>query len=101
MPEGDTIHYAANRIRSAGSFIDAVIIDIGLPDRRGDALAAELRALYARLPIVIASGYAETPLQDRLRHDPFFKFLTKPYDTMQLVAALAAMSVDPSGRQAP
>jgi CheY-like chemotaxis protein len=90
---------AANRIRSAGSFIDAVVIDIGLPDRRGDALAAELRALHAKLPIVIASGYAETPLQDRFKHDPFFKFLTKPYDTMQLAAALAAMSVEPPSEQ--
>jgi CheY-like chemotaxis protein len=92
---------AANRIRSAGNFIDAVVIDIGLPDRRGDVLAAELRALHAKLPIIIVSGYAETPLQDRFRHDPFFKFLTKPYDTMQLASALAAMSVELSGQPRP
>jgi PAS domain S-box-containing protein len=89
---------AANRIRSAGDFIDAVVVDIGLPDRRGDTLAAELRALHTKLPIIIASGYAETPLQNRFSHDPFFKFLTKPYDTMQLAAALTAMSVEPPGR---
>jgi PAS domain S-box-containing protein len=87
---------ATNRIRMVGDYIDAVVIDIGLPDRRGDALAAELRALHARLPIVIASGYAETPLQDRIRNDPYFRFLTKPYDTAQLAAALRGMSVQPA-----
>ena len=46
-------------LRVAGAHIDAAIVDVGLPDRRGDALAAELRALYADLPIVIASGYGE------------------------------------------
>jgi PAS domain S-box-containing protein len=89
---------AANRIRSTGDCIDAVVIDIGLPDRRGDALAAELRALHAKLPIIIASGYAETPLQDRFKHDPCFRFLTKPYDTGQLASALTAMAVEPSDK---
>ena len=89
---------AANRIRSAGDYIDAVVIDIGLPDRRGDALAAELRALHARLPIIIASGYVETPLQDRFKHDPYFRFRTKPYDTRQLASALTAMAVEPSDK---
>jgi len=98
VEEAATAMEAANRIRSAGGYIDAVVIDIGLPDRRGDTLAAELRALHAKLPIVIASGYAETPLQDRFKHDPYFKFLTKPYDTSQLAIVLTAMAVEPADK---
>jgi CheY-like chemotaxis protein len=89
---------AANRIRAAGDYIEAVVIDIGLPDRRGDALAADLRAMHARLPIIIASGYAESPLQKRFSSDPNFRFLTKPYESHALHSALASMNVKPRER---
>jgi CheY-like chemotaxis protein len=95
VQEAATALEATNLMRSAGSFIDAVIIDIGLPDRRGDALAAELRTLHPKLPIIIATGYAESPLQERFKLDPNFRFLTKPYDTMHLADMLAGMSVTP------
>jgi PAS domain S-box-containing protein len=97
VQEAATALEAANLIRSAGNFVDAVIVDIGLPDRRGDALAAELRTLHPKLPIIIATGYAESPLQERFKHDPCFRFLTKPYDTMHLADVLAEMSVVPPG----
>jgi two-component SAPR family response regulator len=45
----------------------AAIIDVGLPDRRGDALVAEMRAIKPSLPIVIASGYEEERLRDRFK----------------------------------
>jgi DNA-binding NtrC family response regulator len=89
---------AANRIRAAGDYFEAVVIDIGLPDRRGDALAADLRAMHARLPIIIASGYAESPLQVRFKKDPRFRFLMKPYDSQQLHEALLSMHVKPRER---
>jgi DNA-binding NarL/FixJ family response regulator len=44
------------------------IIDIGLPDRRGDALVAEVRAINPSLPIVIASGYVEEALREGFSH---------------------------------
>ena len=37
--------------------LDLAIIDIGLPDMRGDALAALMRESAPQLPIVMASGY--------------------------------------------
>jgi hypothetical protein len=34
----------------------AAVFDMGLPDRHGDMLGRELRALYPGLPVVVGSG---------------------------------------------
>src|SRR5262245_62469063 len=46
---------------------DVAIIDVGLPDQRGDELAIRLRELRAELPIVIATGYGANSLDKRLQ----------------------------------
>ena len=72
--------------------IDAAIVDIGLPDRRGDALAGELRAIFARLPIVIATGYGER-CRDGLGDEALTRFLGKPYDSAELTTILRDLGV--------
>jgi DNA-binding response OmpR family regulator len=67
------------------------IIDVGLPDGRGDALAIELRRLRANLPIIIATGYGEASLDERLR-DKQTTILGKPYDIAQLHAAIKSIA---------
>jgi signal transduction histidine kinase len=84
---------AINKVRLLNGRIDAAVIDIGLPDRSGDALAAELRALDAKLPIVIASGYRDPELERRLADDPALGFIGKPYDSDGLAATLAAVGI--------
>jgi CheY-like chemotaxis protein len=71
----------------------AAIIDVGLPDRRGDALVDEMRAVYPSLPIVIASGYEEEALRKRFKLDNHIGFLSKPYVAEQLHAVLASLNV--------
>jgi CheY-like chemotaxis protein len=79
---------AALKLAHAGIDTFAVaIIDVGLPDGRGDALALELRGLRADLPIIIATGYGESALDGRLR-DQQMIVLGKPYDIAQLHAAI-------------
>jgi DNA-binding response OmpR family regulator len=67
------------------------IIDVGLPDGRGDALAIELRQLRDDLPIIIATGYGEDSLDARIR-DKRTVVLGKPYDLSQLHAAIEAIA---------
>ena len=74
--------------------IDAAIIDVGLPDRRGDALAGELRAMFARLPIVIATGYPQQDVAGRFEGDRLVGFVGKPYDREGLESALRALGVE-------
>jgi CheY-like chemotaxis protein len=77
---------------NAGS-IDAAVIDIGLPDRGGDVLAGEFRALRTDLAIVIASGHSLPMLRQRFAGDARVVCLGKPYDPDELVAALRTLGV--------
>jgi signal transduction histidine kinase/DNA-binding response OmpR family regulator len=82
---------ALDKVRRIAGGIDLAIVDIGLPDRKGDVLAAELRALYPKLPIVIASGYGDAGLRDRFKDDAHITFVGKPYameDLRKVVEAL-------------
>lgn len=67
------------------------VVDVGLPDGRGDALALEMRRLRSDLPIIIATGYDGAHLDERLRGDPRTAVLGKPYDIAQLQAAIASI----------
>ncbi|AXM95168.1 response regulator [Pseudomonas plecoglossicida] len=40
--------------------LDLLMTDVGLPDMRGEELAARARALRPLLPVLFASGYAES-----------------------------------------
>lgn len=57
----------------------AVIIDLGLPDCRGDEIALEIRAQCPLLPIVIASGRSEQELVQHFAADKATAILPKPY----------------------
>lgn len=73
--------------------VSAVIVDMGLPDRPGDQLAAEMRAKLANLPILIASGRSERELKDRFAADKRIGVLVKPYTAPMLIGALASLGV--------
>lgn len=71
--------------------VNGVIIDLGLPDRRGDDLAAELRASNPSLPIIIASGFSSTEVRGRFQGDTFTAFVDKPFNAAQIEHALKTM----------
>lgn len=68
-----------------------VLIDVGLPDLRGDDLALQLRARDPELPIVMASGYDEAELASRFADDPYVAVLTKPYNDADVARAARAL----------
>jgi len=74
-----------------GAAFSFALIDVGLPDGRGDALAVELRRRRADLPIIIATGYDEAHLDQRLRGSERMAVLRKPYDITQLQAAIRSI----------
>ena len=79
---------AATEIVAGATPLLLAIVDVGLPDGRGDALAIELRKLRAELPIVIATGYDQSHLDERARNHPLTAVLNKPYDIAQLQASI-------------
>lgn len=58
VAEAASAHGALELVRATSP--DVVVLDIGLPDRSGLDIVAELKALAPRLRILILSGYPET-----------------------------------------
>lgn len=81
---------ALPRIRVARGRYDAVLLDVGEP---GEALAAELRALHADLPILLATDQAEA-LEARLSGDACARVLAKPYNATKLSGALSQLGLE-------
>lgn len=92
VEEAASAREALGKVGVLDGTIEAAIIDIGLPDRRGDALALEIRERFARLPIVIASGYSESSIEG-LDGDELVGFLGKPYDSKELTSVLDRLGV--------
>src|SRR5688572_29763594 len=87
----DALEDAGFRVLQAGTAAEAIqalrgapdvraaLVDIGLPDRPGDELAAEIHALRSDLPIIIASGRSGRELRERFAGNPHVAILVKPY----------------------
>jgi PAS domain S-box-containing protein len=73
--------------------VDAVIIDMGLPDRRGDVLVREIRASHPSLPVVIASGGDNADLRNSFKETSFIDFVRKPYTSDELCRALRRFGI--------
>ena len=76
--------------------VRAAVVDIGLPDRRGDMLVRELRALHPTLPVVVASGRAAADLKAHFKDEARIEVIGKPYSAGDLVAALKSVGVTAS-----
>lgn len=88
---------ALQRLETAPRSLSAAIVDLGLPDRSGDQLAAQLHAVRSDLPIVIASGRSERELKERFQADHRVAILVKPYTASMLIEALASLGVRAAG----
>ena len=80
-------------LKGTDAAIAGVVIDLGLPDRRGDDLAADLRAANPSLPIIIASGFSSNEVRGRFTGDAFTAFVDKPFNAAQIERALKAMTL--------
>lgn len=70
---------------------DMALIDVGLPDGKGDDLAERLRLASPNLRVVMASGYDPARLRHRFRHDPKVAVLSKPYTEGDLARAARSL----------
>ena len=91
--EAATAGAAMEMLRETPGKFNAVIIDIGLPDRSGNELASELREIWADLPIIIASGHDGSRLPQWLHQDKLIRLVAKPYDNTALSSALSELGV--------
>lgn len=94
--EAESFADAMVKLRAGGEIV-AAIVDLGLPDRSGADLVAEIRAFASRMPVILATGFADDGIRRRFSHDAYTKVLEKPFDRASLVAALHSLGIDADG----
>jgi DNA-binding NtrC family response regulator len=89
VEEVTTVQAARAQAKTNIANLTGVIIDIGLPDGKGDELAVELKKLRPDLPVIIATGHGNKTINGPLKKAPRLTLLTKPYDSDALWKSLA------------
>ena len=84
---------ALNKLRLIPGGVDAVVIDLGLPDRPGDVLVREIRSLFPAMPVILASGAHQAELQKLAKEQPHIVTVGKPYTAQTLLAALRTLGI--------
>lgn len=92
----ETAEQARDRI---GEPIDAVVLDLRLPDRDGWWVVDEFRKRpdKASVPIVVCSAHASPHTLERAR-DQGLPYVTKPFSPARLVAVVGEMLRDVASR---
>lgn len=86
--EAETGEEARKIVKNHNGDIDAVILDMLLPDTDGEILYHELREMRPDLKVVLCSGYAmDKPVKDLLKAGAL-GFIPKPYSTKTLAMEL-------------
>jgi PAS domain S-box-containing protein len=83
VTEAQSGAHALKLLESDAPF-DVVVTDYAMPGMNGFDLAQRIKERHPRLPIVLATGYAELPADRSIE----FGHLSKPYTAKDLAAAL-------------
>jgi PAS domain S-box-containing protein len=67
---------------------DVVLLDVTMPEMDGIDVVRGIRHRGHRVPIVLLSGYADFPLETRLKPGAYSGFLAKPFTLEELAAAV-------------
>jgi DNA-binding response OmpR family regulator len=89
--EATTARAALDHAGADDAHFEFAVVDLGLPDRSGEELIAELKKLRSDFPIIVASGYSEELLRNRIKPDDNVAFLGKPYDLQDLLTTIKAL----------
>jgi two-component system, cell cycle sensor histidine kinase and response regulator CckA len=65
--------------------ISVVISDLGLPKFGGDVVYEKIRALDPNAPIILASGFIDPVVKDKLRKAGAQHFIQKPYQMQEVL----------------
>ena len=85
-----TGHDAVGVVRGEAAPLDAVLLDVDLPDVNGVDLCARLRELRPNLPVVVCSGHATADEVARLLQMGVLCYFQKPIAPAELLATVGA-----------
>ena len=75
---------AVERFDRSHREIDVVVLDMTMPDLRGDEVMRRLKAVDPQVRVLLTSGYSEEEAVARLGSDDLAGFLQKPYSQATL-----------------
>ena len=85
---------ALRLLQERGATLDAVILDLAMPDLSGEETLREIRRLQPTVPILIATGFAEDSALRRFGPGDVAGFLQKPFEAEDLEDALRTCLAD-------
>lgn len=89
--EAGTARDGLAQLRDAAGAIAAAVVDIGLPDGKGDDLALTIRQEMPDVAVIVASGYGDNGLRSRFAGDALIRILPKPYQPEDIDVLLREM----------
>ncbi len=91
-------HDAIGQLKTPLAPIDAVLLDIELPDISGADLCQRLRELHPHMPVIVCTGAAGPEEAEQLQSMGIHHYFCKPVPINELLAALRS-SIFPSNGQ--
>jgi FixJ family two-component response regulator len=94
----ETVGLEALTYPSAGDYLSAkladrpgcIVVDVHLPDMNGLDFQARLVQLGIPLPVVVMTGYGDSPMSVRAMERGAVDFLPKPFDDQDMLDAVMA-----------
>ncbi|MEZ4269375.1 MAG: response regulator [Myxococcota bacterium] len=82
---------AVDLVRSQSHGIDAILLDLSMPEMDGWEAAAQLKACRPEIPIALTSGYGEDQFPARRGACNYDAFLDKPYGPGELALCVDSL----------
>ncbi len=80
---------ALDHVREIGvAAVDAVLLDLTMPDMSGEELFLRLREARSDLPVILVTGYDAARVAERFAARGLDAFLRKPWEPEELVGAI-------------
>ena len=71
--------------------IDVILIDMTMPDMRGEDVFKEMRTISSDVPVIISSGYSEHDVKRRFSKRDVATFIHKPYQMKTLIDKISTI----------
>lgn len=81
--------------------IDAVLLDLTMPEMSGAEALAQLRVLSPDVPVIILSGYNENDVLSRISKRAVSGFIHKPYKAIEVTQKLRVVLEEASSKVLP